>query len=141
MSEPPLRGGCACGFVRYEIVPPARFVAHCHCENCRRAHGAGFVTYAGIPLERYRLVEGEARVVRWRTDTDATRSFCGTCGTTFLYEGPRWPGEVHVVVGTLIDPPPSMPNVHAYADRAPAWCPITDDLPRYGGETGSEPLG
>ena len=32
------------------------------------------------------------------------------------------------------------PKVHVYADRAPDWCAIEDDLPRAGGETGVEPL-
>jgi hypothetical protein len=78
--------------------------------------------------------------VRFTTETDAVRSFCRRCGTTFLYESPRWAGEVHVAVANLIDPLDQLPKGHAYADRAPTWCPITDALPRYGGASGMEPL-
>lgn len=41
------RGRCACGRVRFVARFPSRFNAHCHCESCRRAHGAAFVTWAG----------------------------------------------------------------------------------------------
>ena len=33
-------GGCLCGAVRYEVDPPLRDVILCHCEMCRKAHGA-----------------------------------------------------------------------------------------------------
>lgn len=115
-------------------------MAHCHCSTCRRAHGAGFVTWAGFPAERFHVVAGAEDRVRWRTETGATRSFCRNCGSTLLYEGPRWEGEVHVAFANFEDTGDLMPQAHAYADRSPAWCPITDDLPRYGGPDGNEPL-
>jgi hypothetical protein len=136
-----VRGACLCGQVRFEADLPARFVAHCHCENCRRAHGAGFVTYAGFPDAQFRVVAGAEDLVGYATETEATRSFCRVCGSTLLYRGPRWEGEVHVAVANLLDPLDRLPRVHAYADRSPEWCPVTDDLPRLGGETGTEALG
>ncbi len=135
-----VQGCCACGRVRFEADLPPRFVAHCHCENCRRAHAAGFVTYAGFPTEQYRITAGEDQLTDFRTDTDATRRFCSTCGTTISFEAPRWPGEVHVALACFTDPIERLPNVHAYADRSPDWCPITDDLKQYGGESGNVPL-
>ncbi len=41
MTSPPsdaLEGGCLCGAVRFSLTPPTDFVAHCHCQSCRRAH-------------------------------------------------------------------------------------------------------
>ncbi len=140
MSDSMIRGACLCGRVRFEAEPPAKFVAHCHCHNCRRAHGAAFVTWIGFPAERFRITAGQEDLVRYRTDTEATRSFCGSCGSTLLYESPRWEDEVHAVVANLLESPEQPPSGHVYADRAPEWCPILDDLPRYGGETGVEPI-
>jgi hypothetical protein len=139
-EEGSVRGRCLCGLVRFEAELPPRFVAHCHCHNCTRAHGAGVVTWAGFDADRFRIVAGEELLTRYRTETDATRSFCADCGTTMLFESPRWAGEVHVAVANLIDPLGQAPDGHAYADRAPDWCPILDDLPRFGGESGVQPL-
>ncbi|MFQ5503979.1 MAG: GFA family protein [Planctomycetota bacterium] len=138
MREGIVRGACYCGQVRFEVELPPHFVSHCH--NCRRAHGAGFVTWAGFEGTQFRILEGEADLERYKTETEATRSFCRICGSTLLFESPRWAGEVHVAVANLVDELDEMPSGHAYADRSPDWCPITDDLTRYGGESGTERL-
>ena len=140
MSGDVRRGGCLCGAVRFEVTPPPRFVAHCHCKTCSRAHGAGVVTWAGFPDERFRVSGGEPALRHYRTETDATRSFCSICGTTMLYRSPRWSGEVHVALACLDDSLDELPSGHAYADRAAAWLPILDDLPRFGGEDGTQRL-
>ena len=140
MNPETVRGQCYCNAVRFEADLPARFVAHCHCDNCRRSSGAGLVTWAGFPHEQFRFTAGEDRITEYHTETDAVRRFCSLCGTTFSYSSPRWPNEIHLTVANLLDPLGQTPTGHAYADRAPDWCPILDDLPRYGGKTGMEPL-
>lgn len=143
MSDGPRRveGACACGGVRLRLDLPTRFVAHCHCANCRRAHGAGFVTFAGVPAAQLGWTAGEDLLAAWKTDTGATRRFCGRCGTTLTYEGPRWPDEIHVVVACLDGELDRAPQGHAYADRKADWIDLPDDgLPRFGGESGSEQL-
>ena len=39
-------GGCLCGAVRFTAKLPSKWCAHCHCSLCRKAHGAGYVTWA-----------------------------------------------------------------------------------------------
>lgn len=140
MSGSIVRGSCSCERVLFEVRQPAKWVAHCHCANCRRAHGAGFVTYAGFPGDALTFTQGEEELTPFETQTGATRQFCGHCGSTLTYASPRWEGEIHVIVANLLDPLESLPSAHAYADRAPDWCPITDGLPRFGGESGTKPL-
>lgn len=135
-----MHGSCYCGQVRFEAEPPSKFVGHCHCNNCRRAHGAGFVTWAGFPAAQVRVTAGEELLSRYHTETEATRTFCRNCGTPLFFESPRWAGEIHVAAAGLLDPLDRLPQGHAYADRSPDWCPITDGLPRFGGESGVEPL-
>lgn len=142
MSAAPrtLTGHCLCGAARYEADLPTLFVAHCHCDNCRRAHGAGIVTYAGFPSAQVRFTSGEEQLREFVSDTGATRRFCSRCGCVLSYASPRWPGEVHLLVAHLEGELDRSPRGHVYADRAPSWCPITDELPRFGGETGVEAL-
>jgi hypothetical protein len=140
MARLEVSGSCYCGAVRFTARFPTRFVAHCHCRNCQRAHGAPMVTWAGVVDERFRLESGEAELIAYATDTGATRSFCRVCGTTLFYRSPRWPGEVHVAAVNFDGPLDREPQAHVYADRAPSWCPMREGLPRLGGESGTEPL-
>jgi hypothetical protein len=59
MSPQRIGGGCFCGAVRYSIALPPRWVAHCHCTMCRRAHGAAFVTWVGNLRGNFTLERGE----------------------------------------------------------------------------------
>ena len=61
-------GGCYCGAVRFRVTLPSRFCAHCHCDNCRRAHGSAFVTWAGFVHERFEITSGADALRRFETD-------------------------------------------------------------------------
>jgi hypothetical protein len=132
-------GSCYCGAVAFEVTPPARFCAHCHCQNCRRAHGAAFVTWIGFKAEQVHITSGREYLTRYLTETGATRSFCRTCGSTLFYEGPRWAGEVHIALANLHGDIGKRPGGHVYVDHKASWWEINDDLPRYGGPSGMEP--
>src|SRR5262245_61224413 len=109
MSNQEVTGQCLCGAVRFVITLPTKWCAHCHCSMCRRAHGAAFVTFCGVATERFRILAGADELVRYKSSETATRSFCRRCGSTLLFEGERWPGEVHVVRA----------NIDGEIDRAP----------------------
>ncbi len=131
-------GSCLCGAVVFEADLPSRFCAHCHCNNCRRAHGAAFVTWVGFQNEQFRFTKGKSDLTRSLTDTDATRGFCARCGTTLTYESGRWAGEVHVVLANIDGEIDRAPGAHVYVDHKAAWWSIADDLPQFGGTTGIE---
>jgi len=52
-------GGCLCGALRFSIDLPTAWCVHCHCSICRRNHGAGFVTWVGVPRDHFRMEAGE----------------------------------------------------------------------------------
>jgi hypothetical protein len=139
-EQQPIPGRCLCGAVAFEVTPPARFCVHCHCTLCRRANGAAYVTWAGFPEAQFRMVKGEDALVRFQATSQATRTFCRTCGTQLFFQGERWPGEMHVARAALEDGADLVPAAHIYySDKAP-WLTVHDDLPRLGGESGVEPL-
>lgn len=133
-----LRGSCSCKAVAVECTRPFRYLTNCHCENCRKAHGVGVVTWVCFDEHAVRFVGDDALLGRYVTETGGTRTFCRRCGTRLSFAAPRWPGEIDVAAGIFDDPLDALPKGHVYADRAPRWCPITDDLPRRGGPTGVE---
>ncbi len=133
----PLRGRCLCGAVRIALEPPTLFASNCHCESCRRSHGAAFVTWTGVPDERFRVVQGEAVVTRFESSAGAYRCFCSTCGT-FMYtyyesvhaDFGDAAGSTYVPVAVLDDPLDRAPDSHVSFEEAVAWFPFQDGLPR-----------
>ena len=53
-----LRGGCACGAVRYGIQDAFVYAVNCHCSACRRTTGSAFKPFAGIPRDRFAIIRG-----------------------------------------------------------------------------------
>lgn len=133
-------GGCFCGAVRFEIELPTKWCAHCHCTMCRAAHGAAFVTWVGLEEGQFRITAGEDDLVDYASSETGRRSFCRRCGTTMLFRADRWPGEVHITRASIEGGIDREPSGHAYADRAVDWAHLGDDLPRFGGPSGTEPL-
>ncbi len=133
-------GGCLCGAVRFAVDPPTKWCAHCHCSLCRRAHGAGFVTWFGVPLERFRITRGEGGLRWYRSTPGARRGFCSECGSTMFFAGDRWPDEIHIALAHMDGPIDRMPQAHVFFDSGADWVHVDDDLPKLGGPSGNEPL-
>ena len=75
-------GGCLCGAVEFELKLPSKWCGHCHCSMCQRAHGAGYVTWAGFESDHFILKKGDHHLEWFESSTGARRGFCSTCGST-----------------------------------------------------------
>ncbi len=124
-----LTGGSLCGAVRYRITGAPKWVAHCHCDSCRRQTGAAFATYAGIAHDGFAYTQGKAAA--HQSSPGVARGFCLACGTPLTFEGDRWPDEVHVHLGTLDDPGELAPQAHVYTEEQVPWLHMADSLPRF----------
>ena len=133
-------GGCLCGAVRFEVTPPTKWCAHCHCSLCRRAHGAAFVTWVGVEKANFELVSGGGEISWYQSTPEARRGFCTACGSTLLFEGERWSDEVHIALAAMDGPIDRSPQAHVFYDAHVDWVELGDDLRRLGGPTGTEPL-
>jgi hypothetical protein len=135
-----IEGGCLCGAVRFAIQTPTKWCAHCHCSMCRRAHGAALVTWVGVDASQFQLLSGEKELRKYPSSPAAVRSFCSVCGSPLFFESKRWAGEVHVARAAIPGEVDRDATAHVfYSDRAD-WFVVTDDVPRKGGPTGTEPL-
>lgn len=74
------RGSCLCGAVTYEIEAPLGSATHCHCNQCRKAHGAAFATYANVRREHFRFTQGLESVKTFQSSPGVSRTFCQHCG-------------------------------------------------------------
>ena len=128
-------GGCLCGAVRFQTDGAAKWVAHCHCNSCRRTTGAAMTTYAGFARGHVKFVKGAVKA--FASSPGVSRGFCATCGTPLSYEGERWPDEIHLFVCTFDDPASFRPQAHVYTAEQLPWLQIDDDLRRYAKTAGA----
>jgi hypothetical protein len=134
------RGECLCGAVKFEVTPPTKWCANCHCSMCRRAHGAAFVTWVGVPEPQFRITAGPDQLVRYPSSETAHRTFCRRCGSTMFFESTKWPGEVHITRANFIGDIDHPVQAHAFWDDRCDWWHVDDRLQKLGGKTGTQPL-
>ena len=127
----PRTGGCRCGAVRFEVLGAPLWVAHCHCQDCRRTTATAMSTYAGFQRSRVRWTAGAPAI--FSSSPGVARGFCGRCGTPLSYEGARWPDEIHLFVCAFDDPAAFAPQAHVYAAEQLPWLHLADSLPRHPG--------
>lgn len=137
-SSDVIRGRCLCGAVRLALVPPTVFVSHCHCESCRRAHAAAFVTWTAVSEAAFTVERGVDALTAYGSSPGVTRSFCGRCGTQLIY---RMEGldRVYVPVAVLegID---QLPDSHVSYEERVAWLAGVETLPCFVGKSETERL-
>ena len=140
MAEQTVNGSCLCGEVRFAFRLPSKFVAHCHCSICRRAHGAPFVTWVGTWEDRFEIIAGEPSLRSFASSPEATRQFCGECGSPMFFRSSRWEGEVHISRALIDEPLDREPAVHVFYSDHAQWLDLSKKLPAYGGDSGTEQL-
>lgn len=130
MSATDLRISCLCGAVRLRATLPTKWVAHCHCTYCRRAHGAPFVTWAGFVSSQV-VPEPDALAPTWHASSPgARRGFCPRCGSPMLFESTRWPDEMHVARALIEGELDRAPSAHVFYENHVPWLDVNDALPK-----------
>ena len=121
----PITGGCYCGKIRFKATSEPSYQANCHCENCRRAIGAQAVAWITVTRPSFEFVQGNP--ARYRTDTDADRTFCDTCGSSLTYEKDIRAGEIDITTATLDRPEDFPPNRDVFPEEKLSWTNLVKD--------------
>ncbi len=130
-TDAAFEGSCLCGEVRYRAIGPLGRMGHCHCVDCRKAHGAAFATFVDVARERLVTLRGEDRMRRHRARSGSVRAFCSDCGSLLTWERDEDPGTVSVAVGTFDMPPDRAPEYHIFVRSKLPWLAINDGLPQF----------
>lgn len=124
------KGHCLCGAIRYEFEGKPDWVAFCHCESCRRHTSSAAATMLGVKVTAFRYLEGTPAA--YQSSPGVWRYFCPTCGSPMAYTNEeKWPGEVHLYLGTLEHPDTFVPSAHVHTGEQLPWFDAHDDLPRF----------
>ena len=123
-----IEGGCLCGGVRYRLDVEPNRGSDCHCEDCRRASAAPYVTWCSVPREAVEIVSGQVRNV---TYVNRSRSFASCCGTPLFIQDDANSEFLDLTVASL-DNPGAFPPVAAIwtEDKLP-WIKLDPDRPAF----------
>ena len=125
-------GSCLCGAVAYEVTGEPTRVANCYCSRCRRSRSAAHGSNFFYPLEAFRFVRGEKRVVDYQFPEARFfgSAFCDQCGA-LVPRRSQARGGVVVPGGSLDVDPGARPMMHVcVASKAP-WIHIHDTTPQF----------
>lgn len=123
-------GKCLCGSVAFTVQFPSKWIAHCHCTMCQRAHGAAFVTWVSVDPTQVTLSDRENKLYWYASSPEAERGFCLHCGSSLFFRSSKWPGELHIARANFIESLDREPQAHAYYDTHVDWFIVQDNLPK-----------
>lgn len=119
-----LRGGCACGNIRYQLTSSPLIVHACHCRDCQRITGSAFVI--NIWMEKKFVETGPAQPNSFKLKGGSGQThevfFCGQCGVYVWSRYHGAPGDaLFVRAGTLDNPDAVTPDVHIFTRSKLPW--------------------
>ena len=123
-----VNGSCLCGEIKFRADLPSKWCAHCHCSLCRKAHGAGYVTWVGFAATQVSIIDEDQKLVWYESSPGAQRGFCQQCGSTLFFRSERWAGELHIVLANIDDDIDRQPQANVYFDNHVNWMPIDNSL-------------
>ena len=131
-DEPPYKGQCLCGSIKYEIDDIEAKIGHCHCSMCRKFHGAAFATYGEAKTDNFHWLQGEELLKTYLAPNGTRRLFCEICGSSMVFVPSNDTGElIEFSMGTLDSEIGLKPNAHIFTKFGAGWYNIFDDLPQF----------
>jgi hypothetical protein len=131
--EHPLRGGCGCGAVRFEVRGPFTRALYCHCHRCQHRTGTAASAAARLDRADFEISSGADLIRSWKPEGGMPKAFCAECGG-HLFAGSLDGDFVAIRLGALDGDPGIRPEYRQWVSSAAPWEPIPDDgLPRYDG--------
>jgi len=132
VPELPLRGGCLCGAVRFEVTAPLASAGYCHCTRCQRRSGTAASASARVQPGSFRIVAGEELLGAFEPPGGFAKVFCSRCGGALWSQDPDDPEVIGIRLGVFDGDPGIRPSTRQYVAYAAAWEPLPDDgLPRF----------
>jgi len=127
-----LTGSCLCGAIAYEADAPLSRIVHCHCQTCRKTHGAAFSSVTAVSREAFRWTRGSDLLGAFESSPGKFRRFCTRCGSHLMAERVAQP-VVLLRLGCLDTDATGRQQVHIWRSNGASWYDPkveADELPR-----------
>ncbi|MET3053946.1 GFA family protein [Pseudomonas alkylphenolica] len=132
-SHPQYFGSCVCSAVTYRVEGPINAVTHCHCSQCRKAHGAAFASYGSVPAASLTVSDPDAALRVFKSSPTVSRSFCSRCGANLFWSDAagQFCDWISVALGTLDTPFEPARQQHVHVQSKACWWEINDAWPQH----------
>ena len=129
-------GSCLCQKVRFTVdaKDPLPF-GHCHCQACRKSHGADHTSATIIKEHQLQLLQGESCLTKYQSSAAMQRQFCQHCGSRLFVRFVRTSDEGEqvyytVAINSLDKVEHWRETAHIYVDHKAPWKVLSDELPK-----------
>ncbi|HZL54856.1 MAG TPA: GFA family protein, partial [Solirubrobacteraceae bacterium] len=96
-SEPPARGSCLCGAIRFVLSEPPLHAGYCHCTRCQKRTGAAASPQARIDGRSFTMTAGADLLAAWQhPDGGFEKCFCSRCGSHLFSRNPDDPAQMSI---------------------------------------------
>ena len=128
----PIKGGCLCGAVKYEILANPVGAGNCHCRTCQKSVGTAYMAILFVPYDALRIT-GTYKEYATTSDRGNTmnRAFCPECGTALFGRNSATDKIRPVNAATLDDPSIYQPHMDFWVSDAQPWDTMNPDLPKF----------
>ncbi len=127
-----MHGGCACGYVRYELTSRPIWTNCCHCSWCQRETGSAFVINAMIEPDRILLTGAAPEPVLTPSASGKGQEIhrCPKCQVAVWshYSG-SGKAIAFLRTGTLDLPHDIAPDVHIFTTTKRPWVVLPEGVP------------
>ncbi|MFT5593451.1 MAG: hypothetical protein ACI8SR_001832 [Oceanicoccus sp.] len=122
-----INGSCLCGSVKYEISGSVGEIVHCHCNTCKKAHGAAFSSVSAVQDCDFNLLS-TYHLKSYESSTGKHRYFCSNCGSQ-IYAKRDKTSHVILRLGSLDSDIYSQEKEHIWVSQKSNWYSINSELP------------
>jgi len=124
-----LKGGCACGEIKYEINCYSQFSFHCQCRQCQRITVAGHSSQFMVSADTVNII-GNLKYYDQPTDGGNIKSsgFCGICGSPILTKSSGYPESLYFHATSLENPEQYKPSALVCNSSSQDWDYINPDI-------------
>ena len=126
-----VKGSCLCGAISYEVELIDDKVFNCHCQYCRKAHGADYVTMALAKASTLIVTDEAHQLKEHLNDLGGYRAFCSHCGTRLMNYAPDKNSYFSVTLATVDTPVDIKPVAHVNIESKAAWCVPYEGIPSF----------
>lgn len=125
------KGSCLCGEVVFSVTEFSTQMAHCHCEDCRKFHGAAFSTFGHTLCRNVTWHDGAEQLKTFVAKNGSKRQFCLNCGSSLTFQSANHSDEIEIALATLHNSETLLPDAHVFTSSKVPWVTINDALPNY----------
>ncbi len=133
-------GQCYCGAVQFDIELPVFGIIYCHCNMCRQMSGADYSTWVRVLSDNFKIVEGEENLTEFIVSDKNSSYFCKKCGSSIYTSDKDYTDSVGVLRGMIRHDVGQLPLKHFFYDHRAPWVEVQDELQKFGGDSGFEPI-